>query len=773
MNNDDEDIANMADNTDSTCKILCGLDVDAMAAGRILSYMLRNDGIVHSIAPCPSYSSLLTQLGCGRNNNNNNNIKALVLLNLGATRNLTRLFEEEEDGPFSVLNPEITKVYVMDCRRPVHLANVHSGSNIVVFWDGTQNLDEIPSDGDNLSGNDTSSSSSSSSDEESTDDQDDEDDEEEDNDDEEHEFHDNDEEQVLDEQPTQLVDPAVEQESDYDGEDERDENEHDQHGRYSKKPLRAVATLETEKDESDQEDQKEEQSTSSVNNAAQENEHAMEPLPTMTPREIHLARRQKLQNYYASGSYYGSPASYVIYSVATQLRFGNNADLLWLACVGVTDAYLHARLDVAGYSVLALELRNHCHRLFPSEDEFSRATDTVYAEHLLGSSDPQQQLTKIGFSRNGEILSETDFRFFLLRHWSLLDAMRFSEYMATKFQLTTSRGNYKLHEMLAKMGYPLAECQQPFAFLKPSLRRQLPDKFREFAEEYGLENFEFTSFFRITGYQSLLSAADTAYAVSALLECEPLVATQKEASSVNKDDRLLQAFNVAFDALNSNQTIPSVGLVGLSSTTEGNSLSSLVNGGNLGSGNATGLGAGIQLAMSLQKTIMATAANLIDRNAVTRLSHFRYAYLTCTSQGENSIIASGSEEDDRNNAIYVEDEPATVNDHIFSKPLVLTRLAHYIMDLHRENGKWAGNKAGPLILMAEKPRTKTFLVVGYEYPESSGDFVRNRFGKNFEFAAQSMQGEFLFDSFDSNVVEVARADVQRFIEQLHYLMAQI
>jgi cell division control protein 45 len=758
--------------------ILCGLDVDAMAAGRILSYMLRNDGIIHSIAPCPSYSSLLTQLG-KTNNNNNHNIKALVLLNLGATRNLTRLFEDDDDSlNNALLNPEVTKVYVMDCRRPVHLANVHSGSNIVVFWDGTQNLDEIPSDGDNLSGNDTSSSSSSSSsDEESTDRDED------DNDDEEHEFHDDDEdddeeEQAFEEQPTQLVDPAVEQESDYDGEDERDE-EHKQHGRYSKKPLEAVATLETEKDDSDEEEnedhQKEEQSTSSgKSNTEKENEPAMEQMPTMTPREIHLARRQKLQSYYASGSYYGSPASYVLYSVATQLRFGNNADLLWLACVGVTDAYLHARLDVAGYSVLALELRNHCHRLFPSKDEFSRATDTVYAEHLLGTSNiQQQQLTKIGFSRNGEILSETDFRFFLLRHWSLLDAMRYSEYMATKFQLTTSRGNYKLHEMLAKMGYPLAECQQPFAFLKPSLRRQLPEKFREFAEEYGLENFEFTSFFRITGYQSLLSASDTAYAVSALLECEPLVATQKEASSLNKDDnRLLKAFNVAFDALNSNQTLPSVGLVGLSSTTEGNSLSSLVNGGNLGSGNATGLGAGIQLAMSLQKTIMATAANLIDRNAVTRLSHFRYAYLTCTSQGENSIIASGVD-DDRNNARYSEDEPATMSDHIFAKPLVLTRLAHYLMDLHRENGKWAGNKAGPLILMAEKPRTKTFLVVGYEYPESSGDFVRNRFGKNFELAAQSMQGEFLFDSFDSNVVEVARADVQRFIEQLHYLMAQI
>jgi cell division control protein 45 len=221
----------------------------------------------------------------------------------------------------------------------------------------------------------------------------------------------------------------------------------------------------------------------------------------------------------------------------------------------------------------------------------------------------------------------------------------------------------------------------------------------------------------------------------------------------------LESFNIAYDALNSNQT-PTVSLNGLSG--EGNNLASLVNGGKLAG--TTGLGAGIRLAMSLQKTIIATAASLIDRNAVTRLTHFRYAYITCTSQGENEVAG---EENTNNNA---NGKSGNETNHIFAKPLALTRLAHYLMDLHRENGKWTGNKARPLILMAEKPRTKSFLVVGYEYPESAGDLVKNRFGKNFELTAQSMKGTFRFDSFESNVVEVARADVQRFIEQLSYLM---
>ena len=59
------------------------------------------------------------------------------------------------------------------------------------------------------------------------------------------------------------------------------------------------------------------------------------------------------------------------------------------------------------------------------------------------------------------------------------------------------------------------------------------------------------------------------------------------------------------------------------------------------------------------------------------------------------------------------------------------------------------------------------------YPEEAGNVVRNKFGQNFESAAQSMKGMFWFDSFDLNVVEVAAKDVQKFLEQLHYMMEQV
>ena len=92
------------------------------------------------------------------------------------------------------------------------------------------------------------------------------------------------------------------------------------------------------------------------------------------------------------------------------------------------------------------------------------------------------------------------------------------------------------------------------------------------------------------------------------------------------------------------------------------------------------------------------------------------------------------------------------------------------MDMNRENDKWTGSRARPLLLIADKPYSNTCLIVGYEYPERAGDFVRNGFGKKFETTAKSMNGRFRFDSFDSNVVEVDAGDAQRFLEQLHYFL---
>jgi hypothetical protein len=108
------------------------------------------------------------------------------------------------------------------------------------------------------------------------------------------------------------------------------------------------------------------------------------------------------------------------------------------------------------------------------------------AEHLDGR-DPNnlnyhQNLTKIKFSDNGRILAENDYRFFLMRHSSLLDSMLYSEYVYSKLQMNTKKGQQRFMEMLAKMGLPLDECRQPYRFMKTSLLSRLKTEFENYAD---------------------------------------------------------------------------------------------------------------------------------------------------------------------------------------------------------------------------------------------------------------------------------------------------
>jgi cell division control protein 45 len=598
---------------------------------------------------------------------------------------------------------------------------------VVLFWD--QNNVEIPSDGDNLSGTESTtdeddSSSEDGSEESSL----------------EAEF-----EQDLEEEEDDTQVPATarasprEDDADYDGEDEDDDDamddEDDDDDRSTTRSKHAQKTNKAD-------------DTASMSGLDEQQEQ-QEPEETLSPRELHRQRRDRLRLYYSGGSYYGVPASYVAFLLSTQLRFGQQGDLLWYATVGVTDAYLHARLDMYGYANLALSLRSHTLRLFPN-DEYHRVGNAIFAEHLQGSSSTSLDLTHISVCEAGRVVCESDFLFFLLRHSSLYDSMVYSNAVSTKMQLWTARGLQNLQELLAKMGCPLEECRQPFPFMKPALRRTLRDKFLQHGEEYGLENLEFTSFKRVTGYKSFLSASDMAYAVTALLECDT-PATMSISGKHDEEQEALRAFNIAYDALATNSSTTVI-------LNEGHAVSNLVNGGDM-SGNE-GVGAGIRLAMSLQKSIIATAASLVDRKAISTLRHFRYALITCTSQESQGDDDMGDDDDGS-------DETAN---NVFAKPIALSKLAHYLMDMHRSNGKWTGEKSRPLILAAEKPRTKTYMIVGYEYPEHAGTIVKNRFGQNFELAAKTMKGTFRFDSFDSNVVEVDGKDVQRFMEQLHYMM---
>ncbi len=179
-----------------------------------------------------------------------------------------------------------------------------------------------------------------------------------------------------------------------------------------------------------------------------------------------------------SGSYHGSPSAWTAYALAWQLPFGDVPDLLWLACVGVMDAYLHGRLDLAGYLALSVYLQWHIGRLFPN-NAVDCAGRVVFAKELernvynygdngnnnTSGGRGNQVLTMIRLSKNGCIL--------LLRHRLLWDSMQHSTFFASKLQVWKSAGCWRLMELLAQMGFSFNECHQPWVLVGPGMRSRL------------------------------------------------------------------------------------------------------------------------------------------------------------------------------------------------------------------------------------------------------------------------------------------------------------
>ena len=84
------------------------------------------------------------------------------------------------------------------------------------------------------------------------------------------------------------------------------------------------------------------------------------------------------------------------------------------------------------------------------------------------------------------------------------------------------------------------------------------------------------------------------------------------------------------------------------------------------------------------------AVGLVDKNTIMRLKQFCYA--TLFALGSNSNKNSTKNNNSNNNNGNKETQ------HIFARPLALSKLT-------------------PLVLMAEKTKTQSFLIVGYHFSD--------------------------------------------------------
>lgn len=107
----------------------------------------------------------------------------------------------------------------------------------------------------------------------------------------------------------------------------------------------------------------------------------------------------------------------------------------------------------------------------------------------------------------------------LLRHWTVLDAMSHSRYVATRLGIWKQSGKQHLMNLLAKMGMSIEQCKQQYSSMDMSLRKELFDQVTHYAHHYNLENCVYPSFVFQSGFRQQYSASDLVYAITGAYIC--------------------------------------------------------------------------------------------------------------------------------------------------------------------------------------------------------------------------------------------------------------
>eukprot|EP00668_Euglena_longa_P016836 GGOE01021146.1.p1 GENE.GGOE01021146.1~~GGOE01021146.1.p1 ORF type:complete len:594 (+),score=194.43 GGOE01021146.1:123-1784(+) len=206
---------------------------------------------------------------------------------------------------------------------------------------------------------------------------------------------------------------------------------------------------------------------------------------------------------YYRGSYYGLSAAATLYMLADQLHVSNDPEVLWMAILGITEQFLFRKIPKDLY-------REQIH-LFQESVHARLLQKPINVTFGDGFTAPKFNESKI--------VADDEYRFVLLRHWSLYESMWHSQFVAGRLGLYTSeKGKLLLDTLLSKVGISPQLRKSAFSAIPEADQKSLKDKLLDYGRVYGLRDFTFRSFFKHQGYGFALSAADLVYGVSALLE---------------------------------------------------------------------------------------------------------------------------------------------------------------------------------------------------------------------------------------------------------------
>lgn len=213
-------------------------------------------------------------------------------------------------------------------------------------------------------------------------------------------------------------------------------------------------------------------------------------------RERRSQRDARRLDYYSKTSH-GVAASVLMWQLVNDLQKSDN-HLLWLAVVGLTDQFIQERISSTAYVLSQTHL-----------------ADDVRRMNAIEEAGEQTVMDRI------QIRQKQELRFMLLRHWTLMDSMTYSRYVATRLGIWKQKGKKDLHHLLAQMGFSLEQCKQQYIAMDVKLKLTLEEQLDTYAEDSNLENFSFPSFESQSGFRAQYSASDLVYISTGLLEAAP------------------------------------------------------------------------------------------------------------------------------------------------------------------------------------------------------------------------------------------------------------
>ncbi|KAM9955226.1 hypothetical protein ACTFIW_000726 [Dictyostelium discoideum] len=305
-------------------------------------------------------------------------------------------------------------------------------------------------------------------------------------------------------------------------------------------------------------------------------------------------KKKKKKSEKLEKTYYGKSAAVSMYSLSTFLNKQNLDDLLWYAVLGLTDQFIHEKITLDSYEQQYKNFKELILNNYPTDgdDQDERYRSGNDEDDYDENGDLKKHPSSM-FLHGDKIIPSDDFRFMLYRHWNLYESLFNSRYVACKLRVWKAKGRFQLESLFAMMGIPLDQVKQKYNSMNVHYKKQLKQLLAINGPKFGLVNLYFNSFLKKYSNNSEISASDTVYAVTALMESDNLESDQSD------QDIWEQNFWEAYDSI-SNKNIDLLKI-------------------------------GLKQSIQLQKEITRQVTSMIEKRSVILSGPFRYAFITESS----------------------------------------------------------------------------------------------------------------------------------------------